>query len=160
MSPAQLKKCEKPSMTAKTNPTVVIDTNLFISTIIRGGTPYKLLEAWKANKFILTTTQALFEEIAEVFTRDYIYQKYKLDQTNIQKLLDGLKLNAQFASELNLEDLPLHSRDPQDDKVLGCALGGNADYLVTGDEDLLVLQNNPALKDLNIVTVTEFLALI
>ncbi|OGG08777.1 putative toxin-antitoxin system toxin component, PIN family, partial [Candidatus Gottesmanbacteria bacterium RIFCSPHIGHO2_01_FULL_43_15] len=67
-------------MAAKTKPTVVIDTNLFISAIIRGGTPYKLLEAWKADKFILATTQTLFEEMAEVFARDYIYQKYKLDK--------------------------------------------------------------------------------
>ena len=147
-------------MAARTKPTVVIDTNLFISAIIRGGTPYKLLEAWKADKFILATTQTLFEEMAEVFARDYIYQKYKLDKTEIQKLLDGIKLNAQFASELNLEDLPLHSRDSKDDKVIGCALGGDADYLVTGDEDLLVLAGNPVLKGLSILTVKEFLALL
>lgn len=147
-------------MATKTKPAVVIDTNLFISAIIRGGTPFKLLAAWKTDKFILTLSQALFEEIAEVFTRDFIYQKYKLDQTEIQMLLDGIKLNARFVSELNLENLPLHSRDPKDDKVLACALEGNVNYLVTGDKDLLVLARNPALKDLMIVTVKDFLTLI
>ena len=97
--------------------------------------------------------------MAEVFARDYIYQKYKLDKAEIQRLLDGIKLNAQFAIEVKIEDLPLHSRDSKDDKVIGCALGGDADYLVTGDEDLLVLAGNPVLKSLSILTVKEFLAL-
>ena len=32
------------------------------------------------------------------------------------------------------------SRDPDDDRILACALASGADYLVTGDEDLLVLK--------------------
>ncbi|MBI2327535.1 putative toxin-antitoxin system toxin component, PIN family [Candidatus Curtissbacteria bacterium] len=144
-------------MTGKNEPTVVIDTNLFISAIIRGGTPYKLLEAWKQNKFSIVITRNLFEELTEVLKREEIFTKYSLNQTEIQKLLDGLELNAIFVAPLEVSDLSIHSRDPKDDKLLTCVLAGDISYLVTGDEDLLVLSQNAALGNLKIITVKEFL---
>lgn len=45
-------------------------------------------------------------------------------------------------------------RDPKDDKILELALNGGAEYIVSGDKDLLVL--NP-FRDVKIVTVEEFL---
>lgn len=56
--------------------------------------------------------------------------------------------------------IPVKVRDPKDQKVLATALGGKADYLVTGDEDLLDLKRNPKLGKLKIVTVWEFLKLL
>lgn len=47
-------------------------------------------------------------------------------------------------------------RDPKDDKFLELAVNGNADYIVTGDRDLLVL--NP-FQNIAILSVSEFLAL-
>jgi len=52
--------------------------------------------------------------------------------------------------------VPLAVRDPKDTMVLAAALG-NADYLVTGDDDLLVLADDPRLGQLRILTVTAFL---
>jgi predicted nucleic acid-binding protein len=48
-------------------------------------------------------------------------------------------------------------RDPNDEKVLAAALGNRAGYLVTGDEDLLALRDDPRIKGLRIVTAREFL---
>jgi predicted nucleic acid-binding protein len=56
--------------------------------------------------------------------------------------------------------LPVHIRDPKDERVLAAALGGRADYLVTGDDDLLVLNGDPRIRTLKIVTVREFLDLL
>ena len=56
--------------------------------------------------------------------------------------------------------LPVHVRDPKDAKILALALGGNADYLVTGDDDLLVLNGDPRLGKLQIVTVHTFLTVL
>ena len=53
--------------------------------------------------------------------------------------------------------LPVHVRDPKDDHLLAAALGGQADYLVTGDRDILDLRGHPGLKFIQIVTVLEFL---
>jgi uncharacterized protein len=46
-------------------------------------------------------------------------------------------------------------RDPNDNKFLELAVAGNADYIVTGDKDLLVL--NP-FRNIRIITPKEFLA--
>ena len=59
-----------------------------------------------------------------------------------------------------LAPLPIHSRDSHDDKFLAVALGGNAEYLITGDDDLLVLQGDPRLGTLQIVTAREYLQLL
>lgn len=147
-------------MTARrSKSTVVIDTNLFISAIIRGGTPYKLLKAWQQEKFLLVITEDLVEEIAEVLYRPSIYQKYTLNKDEIQKFFKGITLSARFITPLNVHKLPIYSRDPKDDILLSCALGGKADYLVTGDKDLLVLNENPALGNLKIISAKEFLDL-
>lgn len=50
-------------------------------------------------------------------------------------------------------------RDPKDQEILATALGGKADYLVTGDEDLIVLKDSNKLGRLKIVGVKEFLKL-
>jgi hypothetical protein len=51
-------------------------------------------------------------------------------------------------------------RDPKDEQILGTALASDADYLVTGDEDLLELAGDPRLGTLTIVTVVDFLAIL
>ena len=50
-------------------------------------------------------------------------------------------------------------RDPEDRHVLA-AVGGKVEYLVTGDNDLLVLRDHPAVAPLRVVTVQEFLAVL
>lgn len=147
-------------MPRKNKPTVIIDTNIFISAIIRGGTPYKILSAWRKNKFILITSYQLLEEITEVLNRDTISQKYHINHRDAENLIDGIKLNADFITPLAEKSLPIRSRDPKDNKLLACALGGNVNYLITGDEDLLVLNGNPALEDLQILSVKDFTKLL
>ncbi|MBI3283042.1 putative toxin-antitoxin system toxin component, PIN family [Candidatus Curtissbacteria bacterium] len=146
-------------MTAGDKPTVVVDTNIFISAIIRRGIPYKLLEIWQKDKFTLITTQSLFDEIADVLKREKVYRKYRITKDEITKLLDGLQLNATFINPLKIPDLPIHPRDPKDDILLACCFGAKVDYLITGDEDLLVLKNKKELKSLGILTPKEFLSL-
>ena len=55
------------------------------------------------------------------------------------------------------ETIPVAVRDPKDTHLLAAALGGNAAFLVTGDADLLVLNGDPALGPLRIVTARAFL---
>ena len=48
-------------------------------------------------------------------------------------------------------------RDPEDDRILGCALAGEADYLVTGDEDLLVMKQFKAISEKKRISVSELI---
>jgi len=56
--------------------------------------------------------------------------------------------------------LPVVVRDPKDEKLLACALHGRADYLVSGDRDLLELDGNLALGMLRILTARDFVEVV
>ena len=56
--------------------------------------------------------------------------------------------------------LPINVRDKKDEIIIATAMGGNADYLVTGDKDLLILKRSPKLGNLKIMTVKEFLSIL
>jgi uncharacterized protein len=58
------------------------------------------------------------------------------------------------AEMIEINDTIAACRDPKDDKLLELAVGGNADFLITGDKDLLVLNPFRAVK---IITPREFL---
>jgi len=50
--------------------------------------------------------------------------------------------------------VPTYTRDPKDDKFVACALVGDANYLITEDRDLLILET---VGDVRIVTPYDFL---
>ena len=139
-------------------PKVVIDTNLLVSAaIIQGNLPGQLVTAWKKEQFILLISEPMLVEIKDVATRERIKRKYPLFLKRVTELIENIELGAELIKPFVDKDLPLHCRDQKDDMLLACAFGGNADYLVTRDEDLLVLRGNPALGTLQIITVSEIL---
>ncbi len=134
----------------------VVDTNLFISgSIIKSGYPHQLVSEWKDNSFILLISQEQRDELVDVFTRPKIVKKYNLSKKEITSLLFLID-TAAIKIPLNAK-LAIEVRDPKDEYILATALKGEAEYLVTGDEDLLVLNGNPALGKLKIASVREFL---
>jgi putative PIN family toxin of toxin-antitoxin system len=134
-----------------------VDTNLFVSGVFWANTlPAQLIRAWLTQQFRLVTSTALRVEVTEVLGRPK-FARYRLSAARLQTILDALA-GAEHA--VPLDPLPLRCRDPKDDKFLACALGGHVDYLVTGDTDLHAVNGHPALGDLRIVTVREFLALL
>jgi len=141
-------------------PKVVVDTNLIVSALIRRGSPHKVLQAWSLNYFYLLVTQNLFAEIKMVLGRDWVRNKYGVEQKEIDNFIELIRLNAKFVAPIKIRDMPVHVRDVKDDMVLVCALGGEADYLVTGDRDLLELNDNFLLGNLKIVSPKTFLELL
>ncbi len=139
-------------------PRVTIDTNLVISgTISPNSVPSQLITFWINGGFNWIQTQETFNEIKEVFTRKNIKMKYHLNPKEIQAFLDNLSIGAEFVKPIPIESLPIHSRDAKDNILLSCTLGGNCDFLITGDEDLLVLNGEKKLGKLQIIKVVDFL---
>lgn len=104
-------------------------------------------------------TRKTLEELHSVSQRDMLKNKYKRIAEDLPKLLFALSSSAVFVEPVPIENLPVRCRDPKDDILLTTALGGNADYLVTGDNDLLALNGMPELGTLRIVNATAFLSL-
>jgi uncharacterized protein len=128
---------------------VVIDTNLVLSALVFGGSTAKLRLAWQDDRFTPLASKATVTELIRVLA----YPKFKLAKSDQEDLLaDYLP----FCDTVLMPDvLPaiLACRDPFDSPFLMLALVGKADYLVTGDQDLLCLADQFACP---IIKVDQF----
>jgi len=138
-------------------PRAVVDTNLFVSgTFFQRGDPYRVLVAWRAGRFALLVPVFQHAELVDVFSRPKFVDRYGLAAGDVDELFASL---AAAEPVVPTARMPLDVRDPKDAPILAAALGG-ADFLVTGDKDLLVLRDDPRLGGLRIVTAGEFLAIL
>lgn len=137
----------------------VVDTSIFVSgSITKVGIPHAVLLAWRAGGFTLLLSQPQRAEIDDVVHRPAIADKYGLTPGELADLL--FILDATAIPVVPRRRLPLAVRDPKDEHLLAAALGGRADYLVTGDDDLLVLDGDARLGPLRIITPRAFLDLL
>lgn len=136
------------------------DTNLFISALIRRGAPYNLVRAWVRGDFILVLSASMVAEISDVARRPYIRDRYHLTEARIRPTERRIERDAEVVRDLPRLPAGVTVRDKEDEHVLRTAIGGGADYLVTGDDDLLALDGLPALGRLRIVRVTDLLAVL
>jgi uncharacterized protein len=134
-------------------PRVVIDTNILISALVFGGNISRLRFAWQEGCFTPLVSKVTTTELIRVLA----YPKFKLTPTEQEDLLADYLL---FCESVTIPDvLPAtpECRDPFDVPFLVLALVGEADYLVTGDRDLLVLKDDFSCP---IVTADDFLGVI
>ncbi len=127
---------------------IVVDTNIFISFLISDSFS-KLDKFLHENKVRLLFSEELLNEVLEVVSRPKM-KKYFTDQ-DVTNLLDGISEHADLAevtSEINI------CRDKKDNFLLSLCVDGKADYLLTGDEDLLVLKK---FKKTSIIKIGDYL---
>jgi putative PIN family toxin of toxin-antitoxin system len=121
---------------AKLPPRVVVDTNVVLSALVFGGGRLETLRfAWQAGRYVPLACSHTASELIRVLA----YPKFKLSAADQQELLaDYLP----YCTTVNLPDkLPssIQCRDANDLPFLHLALAGKADFLVSGDVDLLSL---------------------
>ncbi len=136
---------------------VVLDTNVLISGLfgIKNSPSSQILEAYRNQEIILVSSPAILEEVGEVINRERIVNLIKMDVNERADFMDKLIERSDVVSGKQL--LEEVSRDIKDDKLLACAVEAKADYIITGDEDLLVLKNYQGIK---IISPREFLAVL
>ena len=130
----------------KNPPKVVVDTNVLISAILFGGNPRKILKLLAQHQISGITSPILIVELMEILSKKFKFEAVKII------LIDEL-IKEEFTivyPSLHLEVL----RDSDDDRVLEAAIEGQAEYIVTGDRDLLELKKY---QNVGIVTPAEFL---
>jgi putative PIN family toxin of toxin-antitoxin system len=129
----------------------ILDTSVLIRYLIKPRTAVKELigERWLGEQFQMVTAPKLIEELEGVLERDYMQALVRPEEG--QALLDAIYQKAEILPSLG--NVPSYTRDPKDDKFVACALAGGADYVVTEDKDVLVLQ---ALGGVRMVTPYDF----
>jgi len=117
---------------------VVLDTNVLASaTIVERGASARILQAWFKGEVTLITSPVLLKELHEVLERPRIKKRQWLTSAQVARLLLHLGTRAtQASSALLVRGI---TPDPDDDYVLSAAVEQRADYIVTGDQDLLDL---------------------
>ena len=114
---------------------VVLDTNVLVSALaFRTGNPAALRTAWQAERIRPLASQETASELIRVLT----YPKFQLTDIEREDLL------AEYLPWCESITVPgdivvPKVRDPDDRMFLRLALAGQADALVTGDQDLLSL---------------------
>ncbi|MBN2003833.1 MAG: putative toxin-antitoxin system toxin component, PIN family [Anaerolineae bacterium] len=131
---------------------VVIDTNVLVSALIRpNGRVGEVLRHLRQGDYTLLYAPALLEELVDVLTRPRIRDKYGITEDDVKTTLALFLLRGEAVVP---EDTVTACRDPKDNKFLEVAVAGEANALVSGDEDLLVLD---PFEGIPIITPAEFL---
>lgn len=134
----------------------VFDTNVFISSLlVKTGKPAQALQAWRNRKILLIVSPALIEEIVKTLSYERIRRKYPISDEDVAGLVDLLKHDA-FVVPGGADVAGTVPDDPDDERVLACAIDGLADVIVSGDRHLLDLHS---FQGIPIVNVHDFLEL-
>jgi len=120
---------------------VVLDTNVVLSSLLfRTGRLSRIRHGWQGKHFVPVVCNQTMAELLRVLG----YRKFKLDQADIGNILamymPYVEIHALSAPPSTAAYTP-QCRDPKDQMFLDLAQSAKVDYLVTGDEDLLVLDD-------------------
>jgi putative PIN family toxin of toxin-antitoxin system len=125
----------------------VIDTNVLVSALIKPDSPAgPILRKLGEGNFQLIFSPAVLDELIRVLAYPKLRKKYKISREDMETVVAILVLRGEMV-------FPSRSirvcRDPHDDIFIEAAVSGSADYLVSGDSDLLALNKFEGVKILS-----------
>jgi uncharacterized protein len=132
---------------------VVIDTNVWLSALLWGGQPSLIIQLIEQKQIQAISSENILTELTDI-----------LQKPKLQKRLDRLKITAEeiviIAKRLMtlvvIEEVTIPElRDPKDQMVLATAIAGDAQIVISGDKDLLVLH---PYGNISILLPQEFLS--
>lgn len=129
------------------NVKVIFDTNVWISFLI-GKRLARIKQYISDGSITIITTEQLLTEIKMVTSREKLKRYFPAE--SVTELVDLLET---IAKKVIIRPTHFINRDPKDNFLLDLIDFSKADYLVTGDKDLL--EQNP-FKTANILSPTEF----
>ena len=128
----------------------VVDVNVLISAVLSAsGSPAAVLRAGREGRFDIILSRLLLQELTRALAYPKLRQRISPNQAT--SLVNWLTNHGTLVEDPD-RPAPVGSRDPGDNYLLAVAAEGRA-YLVTGDQDLLVLGD-----DLPVLTPAQFLA--
>ena len=131
----------------------VIHTNILVSGLIRKqGLPGQVLRYLRDGDFTIIYSVPIMVEMVEVLSRPQFRHKYQVVSDDIAALINLVRLRGEMVSPSRKIDA---CRDPKDNRFLEAAIEGNAHLIVSGDKDLLDLDE---FETIQIVSTAEFLA--
>ena len=134
-------------------PRVVLDTNVVASAILWEGKPGRLLALARDGEIRLFTSRTLLNEFRATLQKPKLAKALAATGSTADALLADYR---RLATVVQAPALAVAvSRDPDDDRIIACAIAARADVIISGDNDLLVLEG---VGGIPIVSASVFLA--
>jgi len=131
---------------------VVLNTSVWVSALLWGGAPHRLLELAEAESITLCATAETLVELREVLNRTKFAAKLDERRTTVEEIMVGvIRLVELYPAAPAQGTVPA---DPDDEIFIACALSAGAAYIISGDQHLLDLKQYGTIK---VVTPREFL---
>ncbi|CAN5847930.1 hypothetical protein BH20GEM3_BH20GEM3_09150 [soil metagenome] len=127
----------------------VLDTSVLVSSVlVPNGVPARLLDAWRAQRFVLVTSPPLLAELKSTLSYPRLRRKYPITDAQVDRLADALAGQGHLvAGKADVSRSGI--RDANDEIILACAVDGEADVIVSSDLDLLTLRSYREIPILN-----------
>ncbi len=134
---------------------VVLDTNVIVSgLIVTDSLPNRVLAAGETGLFELVVSPLLLSELRNVLLRPYLQNRLGWADDQIWDFVSGLREIGQLVEPVQ----QLHVlMDEADNRFLEAGVAGEAEYIVTGDAQLLALAKYEGIQ---IVTPAQFVAIL
>lgn len=113
----------------------VCDTNLLISSLLSNNTPPAQTLEWIIDEGVLLFSNSTYDEIQAILQRPK-FDRYLAKDKRLN-FLHSLKAIIEW---VDIREKITVCRDPRDNKFLEVAVNGKANCIITGDQDLLVLE--------------------
>jgi len=131
---------------------ITLDTNVLISGSFWTGDSFKILELIDSHKIECILSKDILDEYFRVAKSDELVEKIKDKHLVILKTIESIIRNSIIVAPT--KKLDVVKDDPDDNKILECAVEGNTDFVITQDKHLLKLKK---FGDIQIITPKEFL---
>lgn len=132
-------------------PRLVLDANVWISGALWTGLPHRIVRLIEQNEAQAFASTPLFDEVREALGRPKFAARFDQLGSSPSEVMEALVGLVTLVAESRIE--PVIRRDPDDDKVLACAVSADADLAISGDRHLLDLQSY---RGIRIVTPAQF----
>ena len=129
---------------------VVLDTNVIIAAFAARGLCAEIFEVCLAEDTIIISEHILSE------VKENLVKKIHLQKDIVQNIIEYLRDTTELFKPQELDKSTC--RDKDDIKIIGAALNGNADFILTGDNDLLTLKEYKGIKIITPRGYWDFLA--
>lgn len=127
---------------------VILDTNILISAIVFGGKPRDILKRIISGKLGFAVSKEILDEVDGVLSgKKFNYPSQAVYE--IRNAIEGLGDNVVPEKRIDMI-----KKDPDDNRILECALTANADFIISGDSHLLELK---VFKGIQIISPADFL---
>ncbi len=128
---------------------VVLDSNVFISAILFGGKPEKIVNLARCGEIELISSLSIINEVLTVLKKKFNWNDWQVSQV-------GIAIREMSTIITPISIIKTITIDDTDNRVLECAYEGKADYIVSGDRHILSLKQYEGIK---ILSPAKFLTL-